>query len=254
MTPHLSEPGADRVEQVGVPRRRAGEHLPASGDHLQLRHGVAHHAERRGRATDAPDGQRAADGQLEVLGQDRRRQARRERRGQDVAPRRARLDAHPVGLDAPDLREGRHVDHDAVADLRPAPHRVPAALGGDLRAQRPGLPDRCRHVVGGPGQHDDSGGVVDEVPEVVRRRGAGGGVVAHLTARPRCRRDVTVHDESPPGRCGCLRQSSATGPPAPSQIPGRTAARSRNHEIGVRTAGRAGNRRRAGAALHHGRR
>ena len=74
---------------------------------------------------------------------------------------------------------------------------------------------------------------MDEVPEVVGRGGVGRGVVAHLTARPRSRRDVTVHDEALPAAVGCLSSAFGHGPrPPPSQIPGRTTARSRHRAPG----------------------
>jgi hypothetical protein len=145
--PHLSKPGAHRVEQARVAVRRAGQPLSPARDHLQLQDLVALHPQPPGRGADAAHDQRAPDRQLQVVGEHRRCEPLGQCGRDHLAPGRPGVNDHPIVLDAVDGPEPPQVGHDAVADLPAAEHRVPLPLGRKRVPVRGGPPDSGGHVL-----------------------------------------------------------------------------------------------------------
>ena len=140
---HLAEPRPDGVEQLSLAVGRADDMGTPAGDDLQFEDVVALDAVASGRGPDTADDERAANRQIEVVGEHRRGEAVRQRGGEHLAPRRAGVDVDSVGFDGVDRPSLRQVDHDAVGDLRAAVDRVALALRRDHVAPV-GMPRRRR--------------------------------------------------------------------------------------------------------------
>jgi hypothetical protein len=180
---HLPEPGPHGVEQSWVAGRRRDEPLASARDHLQVEDVVAQHAEPRDAAADAADDQRAADRQVEVVGEPGRRQPPRQRGREHLAPGRPGVDHHPVVLDRMNGPQRPHVGHDAAAGLAAAEHRVPPALGREGAAVLGGPADRGGDVLLRRREQDALRCPVHEVPEVVGGGGSGPVVDADPTVQ-----------------------------------------------------------------------
>ena len=135
-------------------------------------------------AADPSDGDVAADGEVEIVRQRERREATRQRRGDDLAPARSRADHGVVRVDL-DRLERRGVDDDAVLDLRLTVGRMALPSHRDLEAIVAGVVDHLDHVAHRAGTEHCSGRAVDEVTEVVGRAGARARVGEEDSVEPR---------------------------------------------------------------------
>jgi hypothetical protein len=180
---HLSEPGAHRIEQAPMAVRRAGEDLPPARDHPQLQDVVAHHSESPGPAADASNHQRAADRQVEVVGEDGRGEAPRQGGREHLPPGGPGVDHHPVALDILDGPEPPQFGDDAIVGLRAPEHRVAPSLGRELQIPPGGPADRGRHVLLRRRQQDPLWDPAHKVPEVIGRGRSRPVVEADLTVQ-----------------------------------------------------------------------
>jgi hypothetical protein len=116
----------------------------------------------------AADGQGAADGQFEVVGEHRRREPVRQGRTQNVAPLRACVNHDPVWSDLTDRREGGHVDDNTPRCLSLPTGGVALPAWDNSEVVRAGMLDHRADVsrVGGP--QDGCRSVVNGVAVVVR--------------------------------------------------------------------------------------
>lgn len=169
MIPTCPSPARTASNRLGW---RSGEQVTSSPRPVttcKSRTWSPHHTQSRGRAADAADRQRAADRQVEVVGEHGRGAPVGQRGLDHLAPGRPGVDHHPVALDSVNGPEPSHVGHDAVARLGAAEHRVPPPLGREPAALPGGPADRGRHVLGRRGDQDGLGQLVHQVPEVIGR-------------------------------------------------------------------------------------
>ena len=155
----LPEAAQHGLEQRPVAGRRAADQLAPAGDDLEREHVVDLHADPLGGAADATRVERAADGEVEVVGEHRRGQPVCERRPGQVDPEHAGVRGDPVGPDLVHLVERRGVDDHAGVHLGLTVGAVPLAAHGD----RDAVPVRVAH------QGDD---VVDRARPQYGQRGA----------------------------------------------------------------------------------
>jgi hypothetical protein len=200
--------------------------LASACDHLQVEDVVAQHAEPRDAAADAADDQRAADRQVEVVGEPGRRQPPRQRGREHLAPGRPGVDHHPVVLDRMNGPQQPHVGHDAAVGLAAAEHRVPPALGREGAAVLGGPADRGGDVLLRRREQDALRCPVHEVPEVVGGGGSGPVVDADPTVQVGTWWPAGLRLD--PGRAGWSPSPSIT-----TSLPREPVAASRGGDAGV---------------------
>ena len=126
----------------------------------------------RGLAADAAEAERAADGELEIVREDRWGQALRVGGPKEIGPLHAGTDRDAVSLDLADRgqRVARaRLDDDPARYLRLSVGRVPLTANRDLELVLSGIADHLRDVLHGARLEHRHGSAVNDVSEVVAR-------------------------------------------------------------------------------------
>ena len=138
-----------------------------------------------GRATDASHAEHAADGELEVVGEDPGGEPLGQGRQGQRAPLHARVDPGPAGVDRVDGVEGPRVDDDAAERLGLTEARVRLAAHGHRDPVPIGEADRALDVPDGAGLQERRRSALDEMTEVRGADVEGRGVEEQLSVEAR---------------------------------------------------------------------
>ena len=112
----LARANENRLEQLAMPRPRAGDQLPCSGDHLEPIDVVCLGPEVLARSSETADAERAADRQVRVIVVDGRHLTRLQRPQRERRPHRSGADVGPPALQASDVAQGGQVDGHTTID------------------------------------------------------------------------------------------------------------------------------------------
>jgi hypothetical protein len=134
-----------------------------------------------GLGADAAHGEGAADRQVDVVVEDRRREPQGEGLPQQIAPEQAGVHQGVAGVDLAHGREDGHVDHHPGRHLGLAEGAVPLAAGGDLDVVAAGEVDQTGDVLDRARLQHGSWPAVDGMAEIVGGGGQAGIVDEELT-------------------------------------------------------------------------